>query len=332
VRTRAAADRRPTSAEGVLEAFLEELRRRRYSTSLLDQAQQVLPRLLSHLREKRVRDLRGVTEVHLDAYARDLAASRTRYGRPPSWATQRIHLSLIRRFFRFLCRRRWMLADPTQDLRLPRSDSLPRTVLSLSQARQLMNAVQRFHGRWWWSHVETRDHAILELLYGTGIRKGECVRLDVADLDLLQAELLVRNGKGRKDRLVPIPARAALALDLYLREARPAFVKDYRIPALFTSWQGERLKPVTLVALLKRRAQAARLRVPLSAHVLRHTCATHLLQGGADVRHVQELLGHAHLDSTMRYTRVAVKDLAAVLERCHPRERDWERRRPERVK
>jgi integrase/recombinase XerD len=324
VRIHAAAE---PSAEALLERFLEELRRRRYSTSLIEQAQHVLPRFLSHLRERHVRDLRAVTETHVEAYLRHLAQTPTKYGRPPALATQLIHLALIRRFFRFLYCRRWLLADPTGDLALPRPDSLPRTVLSRAQARQLICASQRFNGRWWWPHVETRDRALLELLYGTGIRKSECIRLDVGDLDLLQGELLVRNGKGRKDRLVPIPGRAALALDTYLREARPAFVKDHRQAALFTSWQGERLKPVSLVALLKRRAQAARLPVALSPHLLRHTCATHLLRGGADVRHVQELLGHAHLDSTARYTRVALADLAQVLERAHPREREWARRR-----
>jgi site-specific recombinase XerD len=100
----------------------------------------------------------------------------------------------------------------------------------------------------------------------------------------------------------------------------------HRTSALFTSWLGKRLEPVTLRAMLHRRAKAARLAVPLSPHVLRHSYATHLLKGGADVRHVQELLGHAQLDSTMRYTRVAVSDLANVIERCHPREREWTRR------
>jgi integrase/recombinase XerD len=310
----------------MLMSFFEELRSRRYSTSLLDQARHVLPRFLSHLRDKGVRDLRGVEEAHVESYARHLARRQSKYGRPLALATQLVHLTMVRRFLRFLLRRRWILADPTRDLLLPQHHNLPQTILTLSQARQLMSAPHRFHGRWWWPHVEKRDHAILELLYGTGIRLGECSRLDVADIDLPQEQILVRNGKGKKDRIVPIPARAVLALDAYLRDARPAFVKDHRVSALFTSWMGSRLKPVTLVAMLKRRARAARLPVSLSPHVLRHTCATHLLKGGADVRHVQELLGHVQLDSTMRYTRVAIADLHQVIERSHPREREWLRR------
>jgi integrase/recombinase XerD len=310
----------------MLESFLEEHRRRNYSTALLTQARYTLPRFLSHLREKRLRDLRGITEATIEAYARRLARHKTKQGRPLALATQLGHLTMIRRFFHFLFERRWILQDPTKSLVLPQHENLPRTILTLSQARQLMSAPHRYHGRWWWPHVEKRDHAILETLYGTGIRRSECLRLDVADLDLAQGQLFVRNGKGKKDRVVPVPSRALLALDAYLRDARPAFVKDRREMALFTSWCGRRLKPTTLAAMLKRRAKAAGLPVSLSPHVLRHTCATHLLKGGADVRHVQEILGHAQIDSTMRYTRVDVSDLAKVLERAHPREREWARR------
>jgi integrase/recombinase XerD len=307
-------------------AFLEDLRRRHYSDSLLALARQILPPFLFHLRERRICDLRRVRAEHIDAYARHLARRQSKHGRPLAVATQLCHLAMVRRFFRFLHGRGWILDDPAKDLLLPRHDSLPRTILSLSQARQLMGARHRYHGRWWWPHVEKRDHAILDLLYGTGIRLGECIRLDAADVDLLEAQLLVRNGKGKKDRIVPIPHRAAQALDAYLRDARPAFVKDHRVSALFTSWLGQRLKPITLQAMLKRRARAAGLPVAVSPHVLRHTCATHLLKGGAGVRHVQEILGHADIDSTVRYTRVSTSDLARVLERSHPRERQWARR------
>jgi integrase/recombinase XerD len=309
-----------------LDAYLAELERRRYSSSLLARARHVLPRFFSHLRERGVSDLRAVTEAHVEGHARLYAQRKTRYGRPPTLTTRALNLSMLRRFFAFLERRRWILLDPARQITLPRPDTLPRVVLSQSQAQRLMGIAYRFNGRWWWPHVETRDHAILELLYGTGIRLGECVRLDVADVDLLEEQLLVRNGKGRKDRVVPIPHRALLALDAYLRDARPAFLKDPREAALFVTWEGKRLTPITLRVMVQRRARAAKLPLVVSPHVLRHSCATHLLRGGADVRHVQEILGHAEIDSTMRYTRVAVADLAQVLERSHPREREWARR------
>ena len=324
--TRAAAEGQPRSAQALVDVFLAELQRRRYSTSLLDRAERVLPRFISHLRGAGVRDLRGVSEAHVVSYLRRLARGKTLSGRPASLTTQGLYLSVVRRFFRFLVRRRLMLQDPAAGVVTPRADTLPRIVLSISQARRLMTAPMPFHARWWWRHVEQRDRAILELLYGAGLRMGECVRLEAGDLDLLQTQVLVRNGKGRKDRVVPLPTRAVFALDAYLREARPAFLKDPRVSALFTSWQGRPLKPVTLVAMIRRRAQAAKLPVRISPHVLRHSCATHLLQGGADVRHVQAILGHACIESTIRYTRVVTADLARVLERAHPRERQWRRR------
>ena len=326
MRTRAAADARPRSAQAMLEAYLAELERRRYSLSLRTQARYELPRFLSHLRERGFHDLRGVSEADVEGYARHLAHRKAHYGGSLSPTTQALYLARVQRFFAFLARRRLILHDPARALVLPRPDRLPRATLSHSQAQRLMNATHRYNGRWWWPHVETRDHAILELLYGTGIRLGECERLDVADVDLLEGQVMVRNGKGRRDRVVPILARAALALNVYLRDVRPVFLKSPRESALFVTWEGRRLTSITLRVMVERRAQAAKLPLVVSPHVLRHTCATHLLRGGADVRHVQELLGHAEIDSTMRYTRVAVTDLAQVLERSHPREREWARR------
>jgi integrase/recombinase XerD len=172
-----------------------------------------------------------------------------------------------------------------------------------------------------WSAIGRRDRAILETLYGTGLRRGECARLDVSDLDLREGSLLVRNGKGKKDRIVPVPHRAALALDAYVRDVRPQLVTNPLETALFlTAWRGRRLTEMGLTALLRVHAQTAG--IPgVHPHVLRHTCATHLLRGGADVRHVQAILGHRWLKTTALYTHVNVEDLAKVVKRCHPRER-----------
>jgi integrase/recombinase XerD len=244
-----------------------------------------------------------------------LRESTTPRGTPLSLNSQASYLQRVRSFFAFLVRRGVLLADPAAGLVLPSCSLLPRFVLTERQAARLMNAPSPA------TAIGKRDRAILETLYGTGLRRGECARLDVQDLDLRAGSLLVRNGKGSKDRVVPIPQRAALALNVYLRDVRPELATSSAERALFlTVWRGRRLSEPGLVAVLRTHAWAAG--IPrVHPHVLRHTCATHLLRGGADVRHVQVILGHRCLKTTALYTRVDVADLAAVLKRCHPRER-----------
>jgi len=149
------------------------------------------------------------------------------------------------------------------------------------------------------------------------------VRADLSDLDLRERVLLVRDGKGKKDRVVPVPGRAVVALELYLRESRPELQKRSEV-ALFLSTFGERLSIGGLRHQVKRHAHA--IGVTLTPHTLRHTCATHLLRGGASIRHVQELLGHRCLTTTALYTRVAIDDLRQIIARAHPRERSQRKR------
>jgi integrase/recombinase XerD len=305
VRTRGAAD-----FAALLGYFVEELRVRRYSASSIEKARGVLPRLIHHLEDNGIRDARSVSDEHLTAYARHLERRITRRGTPLAAASRASAISTVRRFFAFLTSRGHLLRDPAEAIPLPRRVRLPRGILSETQARRLVAAP--FPG----SVIGKRDRAILELLYGAGIRLGEAVRTDVSDLDLGEGVLLVRSGKGRKDRVVPVEGRAALALSTYLADARPELVKRVEA-ALFLSRDGARLSKVGLQAMVKRHGQAIGVRV--SPHVLRHTCATHLLRGGADIRHVQELLGHRSLQTTALYTRVAIEDLRQVLARAHPR-------------
>jgi integrase/recombinase XerD len=305
VRTRGGGD-----LGALLERYVEDLRVRRYSVSSLEKARFELPRLIHHLRENGVRDARAVTEEKLVAYARHLEQTVTRRGTPLAAASRASAVSTVRRFFAFLTSRGHILRDPAAAIPLPRSTRLPRGILTESQARRLVAAP--FPG----SRTGTRDRAILELLYGTGIRLGEAARADVTDLDLRERVLLVRSGKGKKDRVVPVPARAAAALNTYLAESRPELVKRLD-GGLFLSRHGGRLSLVGLRAVVQRHGRA--IGVAVSPHALRHTCATHLLRGGADIRHVQELLGHRCLATTALYTRVAIEDLRQVLARAHPR-------------
>lgn len=326
MRTRAAGRQQLDARdfEGALAALVEDLRRRYYSKALQSHVTDALTRFFGALRSGRIRDLRGVREEHLDAYARELAEAISSRGKPYSLSTRCWHLQEVKRFFAFLVARGVLLQDPALDLELPHWTQLPRALLRQEHARRLVAHPDPSTNR------GKRSRAILELLYGTGIRVSECERLDVRDLDLGQGVLLIRDGKGRKDRVIPVVGRAAEALDVYLREARSELVKDPRETALFITRRGTRVLVKSIQYLVRMNALAAEIPVPVTPHVLRHGCATHLLQGGADVRHVQQLLGHKSLDTTAIYTHVTPEDLAQAIAKAHPRERPTRRRRPKR--
>lgn len=315
MRTRAAGSSRPRSFGALLGSFLEASRARGLGQPELRRRERVLLAFFDYLRDRRLGRIEAVTEAHVVSFGRHVKTLKNRFGRRASDDQQRVWLSVVKTFFGFLEERQWILANPAAGIELPKIDRLPRLVLTEAQALRLVHAPDA--DTW----TGKRDRALLELLYGTGIRAGECVRLDLGDVSLLERRLLIRNGKGRKDRIVPIPLRAAAALDVYLREVRPGLVRSSLEPALFLSRQHRRLSQAAVNALVLKHGRAARISAPLHPHALRHSCATHLLQGGADIRHVQELLGHRILDTTAIYTRVQISDLRKVLRRCHPRER-----------
>ncbi len=325
MRIRAGSDRvsrspDPRSVDSVLRGFLDALRRGGYSAALLKQAAYFLPRFFAFLRSKRVRDLRAVTEEHVFAYARHLATTKTAKGTTYSFSTQTSYLEQVRRLFSYLEKTGLILVNPSRDLVLPTWSKLPRVVPTEAQAQKLVCVPNPY------TVLGKRDRAVLELLYGSGIRVGECERLDLQDLDLAQGILFVRNGKGRKDRVVPLAGRAALAVEAYLKEARPELVSDSREHAVFLTQQGQRLTVKAIQTLVRAQVKAAGLSLPITPHALRHGYATHLLQRGADVRHVQKLLGHSQVQTTALYTRVVPQDLKRILGKAHPRERLWARR------
>jgi integrase/recombinase XerC len=222
--------------------------------------------------------------------------------------------SVLRRYFDWARRRGLVERDPTLGLSTPKGEArLPRvlrddelTVL-LDEPRPGAQAVA--------DAVTARDDAVLELLYGSGLRVSEVCGLDPGDLDLARQRVTVW-GKGGKQRSVPLSAPAAAALERWLRHVRPVVAtrEGDAARALFTNARGARLSPRDVRRLLDRRSPA-----PTHPHALRHTFATHLLDGGADLRAVQELLGHADLSSTQIYTHVSKERLQRVHRATHPR-------------
>lgn len=272
-----------------------------------------LSRFFEHLRRERVRDICGVGEQDVVSFLRRLATRKSeRTGRLLAVSTQAAYLAAVHAFFTYLESEHLVLINPARGVPLPKRERLPRA-LSETQVRRLVSAPDP------WSVKGRRDRALLELLYGTGLRLSECVKLDLQDLDLDSGMVLVRDGKGRKDRYVPLSGQAKKALDVYLRESRPLLERSRgHDGALFLTKYGRRLGCMSVRTLVRRWGATAG--VEASTHVLRHSYATHLLQGGANVREIQLLLGHKGLNTTALYTKVDTHGLRAMLRRCHPRE------------
>ena len=262
-------------------------------------------------------DLSEVRTEDLQAYQNELHALRKGDGRPLSLGHQLSCLCAIRSFFRFLYRRGVLLHNPAAAVELPRQEKrLPRTVLSPSEARRLLEAAQRPH-----SARELRNRAILETFYATGIRCGELSHLRLYDVDTEERVLKVRNGKGAKDRHVPLTRKAAEAIEAYLEKGRSELLSAKKAPFLFLADKGGFLQVAVLNKMVRRYASKAAIRKHITCHTFRHSVATHLLKGRADIRHIQALLGHESLSTTQIYTRVEISDLKEVLRRAHPRGR-----------
>ena len=225
--------------------------------------------------------------------------------------TIRRKVAALRMFFRYLVRHGIVSANPARLLNLPKlPQKLPR-VPTAEQANALLDGVAG--GSSEHSHTQ-RDVAIFELLYGCGLRVGELVGLDFEDVDVNEHWLRVR-GKGRKERQVPLAKRAWAALEAYL----PARRGEPRQRAIFLNHRGKRLTDRAVRQIVKNYSVALAKDSSLHPHSFRHAYATHLLADGADLRSIQELLGHARLSTTQKYTQVSLTDLMQVYDRAHPK-------------
>ena len=269
---------------------------------------------------------RGVVDLH--ALTRDDVAQyqvylrttehRTRTGMKKLADSSRCErFSAVRRFLAWAAENGELVADPAASMRREsRTQWQPANVISESDVVSLLDAPDE-------SIVGLRDRALLELLYSTGLRCAEVSALDLGDVDLTEGIVFVRNGKGAKQRIVPIGSAAIAAMRQYLIHARPFLVRHPNVRAVFVvghcRGKGLRLRGGGIRYVIERVARRAGVTRRVTPHTFRHSFATHVLRAGADLRHVQELLGHSRIDATERYTHLDVSDLAAAPARSHPR-------------
>jgi integrase/recombinase XerD len=257
------------------------------------------------------RGVRAPRDVHRATVTLYLLGLRRR-GLAASTVARR--LAALRSWTRYLLREGAIEDDPTLDVAAAHRPRRLPDVLTVEEVERLL-AQPRGDGP-----AALRDRAILELLYAAGLRVGELVALDVGDVQL-GVECVRCVGKGSKERIVPIGAAAVRALQRYLAHARPALARRRATAALFLNRRGGRLSRQSVWGLLRASARRAGIRKPVGPHTLRHSFATHLLDGGADLRAVQEMLGHASVVTTQIYTHLTRSRLREVYRRAHPRDR-----------
>jgi len=285
------------------------------SRHTLSAYQRDVGRYLEHLAAHGVHDLADVDSTRIADFLAALRAGDDDH-RPLAASSAARALIAVRAFHRFLALDGELDLDPARSVPPPRPALRLPKAIPLAQVEALLAATGGGD-----TPASLRDRAILEVLYGVGARVSEVVTLDVDDLDR-EVEVIRLRGKGDKERLVPLGSYAGAALDAYRTRARPALAAAGRgTPALFLNQRGGRLTRQGVWGVLKSAAERAGLGAAISPHTLRHSFATHLLEGGADVRIVQELLGHASVTTTQIYTKVSIAQLREVYVGSHPRAR-----------
>ncbi|HHY37879.1 MAG TPA: site-specific tyrosine recombinase XerD [Clostridia bacterium] len=280
---------------------------------------------------------KGLAENTLDSYGRDLKQYKTflenggktsiedagpativayllhlqKQGRAPATIARR--LAALKAFYQYLVRENFLQNDPTSNLESPKLEKRLPKVLTVREVDMLLKQPKPT------TPTGLRDRAMLELLYATGIRVSELISLNVSDLNLEMGFLKCR-GKGARERIVPVGSMALKSVRQYLQEGRPRILgSNTQEPSLFLNHHGRRLTRQGFWKIVRKYAQEAKIRKHITPHTLRHSFATHLLENGADLRSVQEMLGHADISTTQIYTQVTKGRLKEIYARTHPR-------------
>jgi integrase/recombinase XerD len=306
----------------LLERYRSHLELKNYSPRTIVTQFAALKLLLRFIAETKQDDLAAVTTAMLHDFQRWHFYQPTSRGTARGVAYQNRVLSAIKGLFKFLHEETLIARDPAAPLEYAREPQrLPRNILTPQEARKIIEAPDVN------TVIGYRDRAVLEVLYATGIRKLELMNLALSDVNLDEEFLRINGGKGAKDRVVPLTAVACSFLESYINGIRPKLVRAARADEnkasrrLFISLRGRPIARNTLGELVSKYARRAGIKKHVTCHLWRHSCATHLLKNRANLRHVQEILGHRSLATTERYLHLTITELKEAHRKHHPRER-----------
>lgn len=291
-----------------LTSLIAHLRLTKYSPATVDNYSDQLKRFNEWLTLQSFTDLRQITKTHIDTYQRHVRTE------PISVDTQALRLRAVKRLFGHLNDAGQLLFNPAEHIvELRRRERLPRPVLTVKEVERLLNAPNTSLA------LGIRDRALIEVLYASGMRVGELEQVTIHHIDLALQTLQIRHAKGGRARVVPLGQSATRWLKEYLTQVRPKLNKRRPFErALFLVQGGKPLLQTQIRTLIQQYRKAAKIKKAVTPHLLRHSCATHLLQAGADIRMIQQLLGHVSLESTVIYTRVQPLEVKATHQRTHP--------------
>jgi integrase/recombinase XerD len=303
----------PRTLANLMDIYLAALEVRNFTRATIVGKHVHLSYFLDWASERGITKASEVTKPILDRYARWLYLYRKKDGEPLSFRSQFGRLTIVRAFFSWSCRHNHLLYNPASELELPKiGRRLPKHVLTPQEVERILCIPYLS------TAAGLRDRAILETFYSTGIRRMELVHLRRYDVDVDRGTLLVRQGKGHRDRMVPIGERALQWIDKYFSDARPHLVVEPDEGVVFLTREGQAFTPNRLTQLVRDHIDAADIGKRGSCHLFRHTMATALLENGCDVRYIQEMLGHVKMETTQIYTQVSIRQLKKMHSVFHP--------------
>lgn len=312
-----------TPMAALLEDHLQQLAVKGFSENTLQLRRLYIEMFLRWAAERGLAEPVEVTRPVLESYQRHLFHYRKKDGQPLSFGSQHSRLTALRAWFKWMTRQNYILHNPASELELPQLTKPLPDVLNAAEAELVLQQPDMA------DPIGVRDRAMLETFYSTGMRRTELLKLKLYDLDRLSGIVTIREGKGKKDRVIPIGERAVAWVEKYLNEVRPSFVVEPDDGVIFLTAEGEPFSPNHLSALAGAYVEAAQTGKSGACHIFRHTMATLMLEGGADIRFIQQMLGHSRLETTQIYTHVSIRALKEIHSATHPAARLKSRTQPD---